>query len=658
MSPPAIVDGLLTRSPAAYETLVTESPEALLALVGDGEELFDGKVLIEIGGSADLALPPRLRRCLFERGFLPARNQSGESALYVRSDLVFDANLLNPGGSDAISMTALGRTGRFGNQLFEYAFLKLYALRNGLILKVPPWQGEELFGFSDSRSREGELLELAFDAFDSDDLALWEMDAPPRNVNFFGFFQEFPPSFQLHRTFLRRLFSLRNRKIREMLESARNQLRSQKRTLVAVHIRRGDYVNNGTPETRIVPVAWYRDLLTTLLPQLDNPVVAVATDGGTAVREQFADLPLLPADYFAAPGLVEFWPDFYALSEADVLLLCNSSFSRMAALLAEKGQRCFLPDFGEHRFVPYAPWEETNFWSRFSGEDLRGGPQAAALRRTRLRSIELRVALGRATHHAAPQCTAAAERPVVCKICGEQTRLSYVVDFNQWDDQEASLLTPLKGWPVYYRRCADCGFLFTDFCDTWDVHLLLRHIYNDEFFGANPDIVTQRPANAAAKFMNLFPEGKELSILDYGAGNLAFTEILRASGYAQVDRFDFLDSQAGGVPDKAYDVVTCFDILDRLPDPSETLDRLAPAIGEAGIVVAELPSLAGMPRRGPGECRMGPRAGRISWFTEKAFQTAFERRGLRSATLGDGLYIAFKHGAPFSAALLGRALGI
>ena len=658
MSQLIIADGLLAEPPASCQVLACESPESLLALVGENKQCLEGKILIRIGSCNDFTMLPRLRRCLFESGFLPARSQDDESALYVRSDLVLDPSLLSPGGKDAISMTALGRTGRFGNQLFQYAFLKLYALRNGLTLKVPPWQGEELFGLSDSRSREGELHELAFEAFDNDDVVLWEMDDPPRNVNFFGFFQEFPVSFKPHRAFLRRLFSLHDSKTRGILEDARNRLRSQGRTLVVVHIRRGDYVKLDTPETRIVPVAWYRDLLTTLLPQLDNPVVAVATDGGTSIRDQFADFPLLAADYFSAPGLVEFWPDFFALREADVQLLCNSSFSRMAALLAEGGQRCFLPDFGEGRFIAYNPWEETNFWSRFSGEDLRGGPQAAALRRTRLRSIELRLALGRAMHHAAPQLSLSAEGSIGCKVCGGDTRLSHVVDFNQWDDHEAMATTPLKGWPVYYRRCGDCGFLFTNFCDTWDVHMLLRHIYNDEFFAVNPDIFTQRPQSAAVKFMSLFPEGQRLSILDYGAGNVEFTQMLRGNGYTEVDRFDFFDAQAGGVPDKAYDVVTCFDILDRLPDPSETLDRLAPAIGEAGLLLVELPVLTGMPRNVQCDRRMGPRGGRISWFTEKTFRTAFERRGLGAAALGGGLYIAFKHSSPLAAAFLDNAIKI
>jgi hypothetical protein len=644
--------------PTPCEVLVTKSPEDLLALINEQQKILDGKSLIEISGCTDQVLPPRLCRCLFELGFLPARSQSVETALYVRSDLVLDPNLLNAGGRDAISMTALGRTGRFGNQLFEYAFLRLYALRNGLTLKVPPWQGEGLFGFADCRASEGELIELAFDAFDNDDLALWEVDDPPRNVNFFGFFQDFPACFRPHRAFLRRLFSLSDSNARAVLERARDCLRSQRRTLVAIHIRRGDYVDNGAPEFRITPVSWYRDLLKTLLPKLENPVVAVATDGGAAIREQFADFPLLDEDYFVAPGVPSFWPDFYALQEADVLLLCNSSFSRIAALLAEEGQRCFLPDFDKQHFVSYSPWEETNFWSRFNGKGQIEGSQAAALRTTRLRNIELRMALGRATHHRSPQFTMTSERSVVCKACGGHTQLSYVVDFNQWDDQEPATSAPLKGWPVYYRRCEECSFLFTEFCDTWDIHMLLRHVYNDDFFNRNPDIFTERPAHAATKFMSLFPEGKRLSILDYGAGNLAFAEILRSSGYAFVERFDFLDAQTGGVPDKEFDVVTCFDIMDRLPDPSEALDLLVPAIGETGIMMIELPSLAGMPRRGQCQRPMGPRGGRLSWFTEKALRTVFERRSLSCATLGNGLYIAFKCKAPFSEALLDRALVI
>ena len=46
-------------------------------------------------------------------------------------------------------MSCLGRIGRFGNQFFQYAFLRHYARRHGLAVQTPPWIGQELFDCSD-----------------------------------------------------------------------------------------------------------------------------------------------------------------------------------------------------------------------------------------------------------------------------------------------------------------------------------------------------------------------------------------------------------------------------------------------------------------------------------------------------------------------------
>jgi hypothetical protein len=84
-------------------------------------------------------------------------------------------------------MPTVGIKGRFGNQLFQYAFLKLYSLRNGLRIQVPAWQGEKLFGFSDGRPSVGTLLDLKIEsfgreAFGDEDLALWERDELDRGA--------------------------------------------------------------------------------------------------------------------------------------------------------------------------------------------------------------------------------------------------------------------------------------------------------------------------------------------------------------------------------------------------------------------------------------------------------------------------------------------
>lgn len=65
-----------------------------------------------------------------------------------------------------IATSSLGAIGRFGNQVFQYAFAALYADRHGLALETPDWIGRRLFGRRDlplSRPRPV-VLETEFDA--------------------------------------------------------------------------------------------------------------------------------------------------------------------------------------------------------------------------------------------------------------------------------------------------------------------------------------------------------------------------------------------------------------------------------------------------------------------------------------------------------------
>lgn len=52
-----------------------------------------------------------------------------------------------------ISFNELGRYGRFGNQLFQYAFLRTTARRLGVKFFCPPWAGDEIFQLNDDSER-------------------------------------------------------------------------------------------------------------------------------------------------------------------------------------------------------------------------------------------------------------------------------------------------------------------------------------------------------------------------------------------------------------------------------------------------------------------------------------------------------------------------
>ncbi len=54
-----------------------------------------------------------------------------------------------------ISFNALGRYGRFGNQLFQYAYLRSQAKRLGTTFHCPAWLGETVFDLSDAGEKTG-----------------------------------------------------------------------------------------------------------------------------------------------------------------------------------------------------------------------------------------------------------------------------------------------------------------------------------------------------------------------------------------------------------------------------------------------------------------------------------------------------------------------
>ena len=137
-----------------------------------------------------------LRRDLFDDGLVCIGSieiEGSDFNLYLASDAVRSASRLDRNGRGQIIMSSLGNNGRFANQLFQYGFMRLYALRHGIRMAVPDWQGRKLFGLEDADSNGIELPELAFQGFSNKELELWSAPKPPADVDFWGYFQEIPP---------------------------------------------------------------------------------------------------------------------------------------------------------------------------------------------------------------------------------------------------------------------------------------------------------------------------------------------------------------------------------------------------------------------------------------------------------------------------------
>lgn len=184
------------------------------------------------------------------------------------------------------------------------------------------------------------------------------------NVDLWGFFQFHTRFLQPYQAFFRSLFQPVP-ELRAALEVGVAQLRSPGKTIIGVHIRRGDFVRLPIAGfTLVVPLAWWCDWLDSIWDQFDQPVLFLCSDELERVLPAFAkfnpvtcndlsiDLPQLQAIQ------AEFYIDFFMLSQCDVVGISNSVFSFTACLLNEQGQHFFRPcwDFSI-RFVRFDPWD-------------------------------------------------------------------------------------------------------------------------------------------------------------------------------------------------------------------------------------------------------------------------------------------------------------
>jgi hypothetical protein len=314
-------------------------------------------------GGADAG---RLRRSLFDRGLvcIGAVSLGARQALcFLASDAVHSFDRLDVESRGHVTMSTLVEGAGFANQLWRYACVKLYALRHGLTPAVPEWQGNQLYGLRDESCAGFDFPALGYPGFADNDREFWDEEYPPVDVDLRGFFQEIPECWREHRSLLRRLFQLSPENV-QAIDSWRDAVTDGgRRTLVAISVRRGDYRKlQSLPEFRFVPEEWYLDWLRAIWPTLRDPLLFVTTDEPDTVMPHFRGFETTSTPH---GSLAQHVRDFEVLRRADYLAICNSSYPRMAAILAPPSQQCFIPSFTTQAFEPYEPWIDPAFWARF-----------------------------------------------------------------------------------------------------------------------------------------------------------------------------------------------------------------------------------------------------------------------------------------------------
>ncbi|KHK01308.1 hypothetical protein NY78_3290 [Desulfovibrio sp. TomC] len=256
-----------------------------------------------------------------------------------------------------LHLTSLGHNGRFANQLFQYAFVKLQAARHGLTAFLPAWVGNVLFAASDPLPRRALPLLRQTSPVAAED-AVAGSGKPLQNVDLWGYFQYHSSFYAPDRDAFRALLAP-VAAVAAPLDAALARIMAGKKTLVALHLRRGDY---GCGHFFVAPGRWYRDWLATIWDTLAAPLLYIASDDPEAVLPEFADYaPASRADLGDLPGLPpsadEAYPDFYVLTKAQALAISNSSFSFAAAMLNTVATVFVRPRLSQKKLIPFAPFD-------------------------------------------------------------------------------------------------------------------------------------------------------------------------------------------------------------------------------------------------------------------------------------------------------------
>lgn len=249
----------------------------------------------------------------------------------------------------------LGKNGRFGNQIFQYAFLKIYAQQHNLNIETPSWIGQYLFGHQDPPiSQKLTQFPEKKGRVEFSQSRVLNSPAPLKNVDLWGYFQYHTSYYAQYKDYLYSLFKPLP-EIETELQKALNILGSKDKTVVGIHLRPIKYDQKFF---YITPSDRYKEQLKEIWETLQEPVLFIASDDLDTVINDFGEYnPVTVKDLNIELPKANYYPDFYILTQLDVVAISNSSFSFVPSMLNERAKFFCRPSLLNNKIIPFDPWD-------------------------------------------------------------------------------------------------------------------------------------------------------------------------------------------------------------------------------------------------------------------------------------------------------------
>ena len=214
-----------------------------------------------------------------------------------------------------------------------------------------------------------------------------------------------------------------------------------------------------------------------------------------------------------------------------------------------------------------------------------------------------------------------------CKLCGAFSGPFDSLDFYKYCSPTNPFAFGFAGIHVEYRRCQDCGFIFTDFFDDWAPQEFAAYVYNEDYPRIDAEYANIRPAHLATVLAESLRAWQDIDILDYGSGSGAFSQHLAKHGFTSIANYDPYSSPAR--PDRKFGLITCFEVIEHTISPYDCLQDMASFLAPGGCIVLSQPlQPADIEVIRGNWWYVGPRNGHASIFTADSLAWLGARCGL------------------------------